>query len=322
MIYSQLIATGGYLPADILTNDDLAKIMDTSDEWIRARTGITQRHVAADNEDSIDMAYHAAQDALANGDCAVEDIDFIVLATSTPANIFPSNAVQLQARLGCRNIGAFDIEAACSGFVFALATADAYIRSGLAKKVLVVGVDKMTATLDWHDRNTAVLFGDGAGAVILSASETPGIQGTVLHSDGKQNKLLWVPGGLGEAQNDKGMLPSTVQMKGREVFKIAVKSLASLVNELLETCQMQAADIDFLVPHQANLRIIQATADHLDLSMDKVIVTVDKHANTSAASVPLALNHGIRTGKIRKGQNLLLEAFGGGFTWGGSILTY
>ncbi len=322
MKYTRLVASGGYLPEKTLTNEDLANRMDTSNEWIKSRTGIVERHIVAADESSTDMAYRAARRALEASPYTAEDLDLILVATSTPEHIFPSNASQLQRRLGCRTIAAMDIEAACSGFIYAMTTADAYIKSGMARCVLIVGSELMSANLDWEDRKTAVLFGDGAGAVIVTAAETPGIHGCVLHSDGGQGNLLRAPGGPGIARDQNGKISRMVQMQGREVFKIAVRSLSSLVGELLETCRMSREDIDFLVPHQANLRIIRATADHLDLPMEKVIVTVDRHANTSAASVPLALDHGIRCGRIQRGQTLLLEAFGSGFTWGGCILTY
>lgn len=322
MIYSKIVSTGSYLPHKILSNHDLSQIMDTTDEWIQSRTGITQRHVVADDESSTDMCEKAALAALAASPYQAEDIDFIIVGTSTPEHLFPSNASQLQARLKCRNIAAMDISAACSGFIYALATADAYIKSGMAKRALVIGADVLTNNMDWNDRNTAVLFGDGAGAVIIEASEEAGIHGFSLHSDGSCCHLLLAEKGPGSPRNTLSQRSPYIQMQGREVFKVAVKSLSGLVVELLEQCQMQPQEIDFLVPHQANLRIISATAEHLQLPMEKVIVTVDKHANTSAASVPLALDYGIRSGKIQRGQKLLLEAFGGGFTWGGCILSY
>lgn len=322
MTYTRLVSTGSYLPENVVSNDDLTRLFETSDAWIKSRTGISQRHLIAADQSSTDMAIKAAERALDDAPFSADELDLIIVATSTPEHIFPSNATQLQAHFGCRAIPAMDIEAACSGFVYATATADAYIRSGLAKRVLVVGCELMSANIDWTDRNTAVLFGDGAGAAIYEASDQPGIRGVVLHSDGSRRDLLWAPGGPGMAKDAHGKFKHKVQMQGREVFKIAVRSLTSLVAELLDTCQIKAEEIDFLVPHQANLRIIQATAEHLALPMDKVIVTVDHHANTSAASVPLALDHGLRSGKIQRGQTLLIEAFGGGFTWGGFILTY
>lgn len=322
MTYARISATGSYLPARVMKNDELRQYFETSDEWIRSRTGIEQRHIAADDESTTDLALHAARRALDSAGMQGKDLDLIIVATTTPQNTFPSVASQLQHHLGARSLPAFDIQAVCSGFVYALATANCFIQSGQAKRALVVGADVFSSILDWQDRSTAILFGDGAGAVILEASDTPGIHGTILHSDGSQRELLWVPKGPGSARTERDALSPYVHMQGREVFKVAVRSLSGLVNELLDLCHMQASDIDFLVPHQANLRIIRATAEHLDLPMEKVIVTVDRHANTSAASVPLALDDGIRSGKIRRGQKLLLEAFGGGFTWGGCILTY
>lgn len=322
MIYTRIVSTGSYLPQKVLSNHDLSAMMDTSDEWIQSRTGIKQRHIVADNESSTDMCEQAAIEALAASPYEAQDIDLIIIGTSTPEYVFPSNASQLQARLPFRPIPALDVSAACSGFIFALATANAYIQSGMAQRALVIGVDVLSRHVDWQDRNTAVLFGDGAGAVIVEASETPGIYGFSLHSDGTHGPLLLIDKGAGAANENLAQRSPYVQMQGREVFKVAVKSLSSLVGELLEQCQMQAQDIDFLVPHQANLRIIAATAEHLNLPMEKVIVTVDRHANTSAASVPLALDDGIRCGKIQRGHKVLLEAFGAGFTWGGCILSY
>lgn len=322
MIYAKISATGRYLPERVMKNDELRQFFDTSDEWIVTRTGIRQRHIAADHESCTDLAEHAARDALANAGLSGGDIDLIIVATTTPQHTFPSTASQLQHRLGAAAIPAFDIQAVCSGFMYALATANSFIQSGQAKRALVVGAEVFSNILDWQDRTTAILFGDGAGAVILEASDTPGIYGTILHSDGSQRELLWVPHGPGAARAEREALSPHVHMQGREVFKVAVRSLSNLVNELLDKCNMRAEDIDFLVPHQANLRIIRSTAEHLNLPMEKVIVTVDRHANTSAASVPLALDDGIRSGKIRRGQTLLLEAFGGGFTWGGCILAY
>lgn len=322
MIYTRIVSTGSYLPATIKTNADLATMMDTSDEWIVTRTGIRQRHIAADNESCCDMCFHAARHALQNAGLTGQDLDLIIVATSTPDHIFPSNGSQLQARLGCKTIAAMDIEAACSGFTYGLATADAYIKSGMANRVLIVGADLLSNSVDWNDRNTAVLFGDGAGAVIVEASDTPGIHATIIHSDGRYKELLHAESGPGSPRNTLATRSPYIQMQGRETFKVAVKTLSSLVVELLEKANMTADELDFLVPHQANLRIISATAEHLNMSMDKVIVTVDQHANTSAASIPLALDHGIQTGKIKRGDKVLIEAFGGGFTWGGSIFTY
>lgn len=322
MIYSKILSTGSYLPERVMTNSELATKIDTSDEWIRTRTGIEQRHIALSDESSNDLAYKAAFCAIERGNIDPATLDLIIVATSTPEHIFPGNATQLQTRLGCRDIAAFDIQAACSGFIFALATADNFIRSGSVKRALVVGAELFSNIINWKDRGTAILFGDGAGAVIIESGDTPGIHGSVLHSDGRYKDLLLVPCGSGSPANEiRNRLPF-IHMEGREVFKVAVRSLAKVVDELLLQHNMTTDNIDFLIPHQANLRIIKATAEHLNLSMEKVIVTVDCHANTSAASIPLALDHGIQTGKIYRGNKLLLEAFGGGFTWGGSIITY
>ena len=322
MIYSKILSTGSYLPQQVMTNHDFAERMDTSDEWIRTRTGIEQRHIAAANESSTDLAYYAARDALQVANIDPASIDLIIVATSTPEHLFPSNASQLQMRLGCGNIPAFDMQAACSGFVFALATADNFIRAGSSKRALVIGAEVFSNILDWSDRSTAILFGDGAGAVILEASDTPGIHGSVLHSDGRYKDLLLVPRGSGSPADSLADRLPFIHMEGREVFKVAVRTLSGLVGELLEQQHMQAEDIDFLTPQQPNLRIIKATAEHLNLPMKKVILTVAEHANTSAASIPLALDYGIKNGTIQRGHKLLLEAFGGGFVWGGSIITY
>lgn len=319
MKYSKIIGTGHYLPEKALTNQELEQRLDTSDEWIKTRTGISSRHIASAEQSSADLAYLASQEALLNAKIKPTDLDLIIVATSTPEHVFPSDASQLQYRLGCRPIPSFDMQAACSGFIYALVTADQLIRSGAYQRVLVVGCDVFSRILDWSDRNTAVLFGDGAGAVILEASEEAGILGSVLYSDGKQKDLLFAPCGFGSTSNEQN---ATVKMQGSSVFKHAVQALSGLVNELLEKTQLSPSDIDFLVPHQANLRIITATAEHLNLPMEKVITTVQHHANTSAASVPLALHYGIQSGKIQRGHKLLLEAFGAGFTWGGCIIQY
>lgn len=322
MTYTRIVSTGSYLPKTVRSNADLSAIMDTSDEWITTRTGIKQRHIAADNESCTDMCEQAARAALADAPFGAEDLDLILVGTSTPDHLFPSNATQLQSRLGCRQIGAMDVEAACSGFTYTLAIADAFIKAGAAQRILVIGADLLSGSLDWSDRNTAVLFGDGAGAVIVEASEEPGIHNVILHSDGSCKELLYADRGPGSPRAERENRSPYIVMQGRETFKVAVKSLSSLVLELLEKSGMQAEDIDYLVPHQANLRIIKATAEHLNMPMEKVIVTVDQHANTSAASIPLALDSGIRSGKIKRGDKLLLEGFGSGFTWGGCIITY
>lgn len=320
MFYTKIISTGSYLPKKILTNDDLSQMMDTSNEWITTRTGIKERHIADDNESCADMAEVAAKKALEKANIPAEEIDLIVVGTSTPSAIFRSVATELQTRLGCREVPAFDVNAACSGFIYALSVADAYIKAGIVKKALVLGADLLTNSVNWQDRNTAVLFGDGAGAVVVEASSEAGIHFIELASDGKYGDLLEAPNAAGAKKTDTR--PSYITMQGREVFKFAVKTLSGFVVQLLEKAQMKPEEIDYLIPHQANLRIISATAQELNMSMDKVITTVDIHANTSAASVPLALDWAVQQGKVKKGNKLFLEAFGGGFTWGGCIITY
>lgn len=318
MTYSSIMATGGYLPERIMTNAELASMVDTSDEWIQTRTGIKKRHIAAENETTADMAEQAARNAIAAADIDVNSIDFIILATSTPDLIYPSTACLLQNRLGIHNgCAAFDIQAVCSGFVYALSIADKYIKSGSAKRALIIGADTNSKILDWTDRSTCVVFGDGAGAVILQANDEPGIYSTHLHADGAYADLLQVPSGV---SNRKG--EPFIKMRGNEVFKIAVKTLSDIVKETLDANGLTKNDIDWLVPHQANIRIIAATAKKLELSMDKVVLTVAEHGNTSAGSIPLALDSAVRAGDIKRGQTLLLEAFGGGFTWGSALIKY
>lgn len=322
MKYSKILSTGSYLPERVVSNDELAQTLDTSDEWITQRTGIKTRHLAAPNQSCADLAFEAAQSALQNGQIDPQTLDLIIVATSTPEHVFPSDATKLQTRLGCRPIPAFDMQAACSGFIYALVTADAFIRSGVYRRVLVVGADMFSGLVDWQDRSTAILFGDGAGAVVLEASDEAGILGSVLYSDGQYKDLLCVPRGHGSPKALSAERSPYIHMQGNAVFKVAVQSLAGLVTELLEKTGLQAEDLDFLVPHQANYRIIDSTAKHLGMSLDKVIITVDQHANTSAASIPLALDYGVRTGKIQRGHKLLLEAFGGGFAWGGCVVQF
>ena len=322
-IHSRIAGTGSYLPEKVLTNDDLAKTVDTSDEWIVARTGIRQRHVAAEGETTSDLAYHASLRAMEAAGVSAADIDLIVLGTTTPDLIFPSSACLLQHKLGANGCPAFDVNAACSGFIYALTIADKFIRSGAAKTALVVGSETLTRMLDWSDRGTCVLFGDGAGAVVLKADAETGILSTHMHADGGKKELLWNPVGVSVGfkpeEHNAGV---RVLMTGNEVFKHAVKALDSVVDEALEANGLDKHDLDWLVPHQANLRIIEATAKRLDMPMDRVIVTVDKHGNTSSGSVPLALDQAVREGKIQRGQLVLLEAFGGGFTWGSALLRY
>jgi 3-oxoacyl-[acyl-carrier-protein] synthase-3 len=322
-IYSRIAGTGSYLPAKVLTNDDLAKIVDTSDEWIASRTGIRERHIAAEGETTGDLAFHAAVRAMEAAGVQASELDLIVLGTTTPDLVFPSTACLLQHRLGADGCAAFDVNAACSGFIYALSVADKFIRSGDAKTVLVVGSETLTRMVDWSERTTCVLFGDGAGAVVLKADTETGILSTHLHADGGKKELLWNPVGVsvGFQENEKNA-GVRIRMAGSEVFKYAVKALDGIVDETLEANGLDRHDVDWLIPHQANLRIIEATAKRLDMPMDRVVVTVDKHGNTSSGSVPLALDTAIRSGNIERGQLLLLEAFGGGFTWGSVLLRY
>jgi 3-oxoacyl-[acyl-carrier-protein] synthase-3 len=327
MIYTRFIGTGSYLPEKILTNHDLEKMVDidTSDQWIRERTGIAKRHIAADDETTCDLAEHAARAALDAAGKKAADIDLLVLATTTPDKIFPSTACLLQSRLGMKNHPAFDVQAVCSGFVYAVSIAEKFIRSGSHQRALVVGAETFSRLIDWTDRSTCVLFGDGAGAVVLEASTEPGIHSTHLHADGAYEELLHVPGGVSlgfDIEGDNINDPHYTHMRGNEVFKVAVNTLGQIVEETLAANQLQKSDIDWLVPHQANTRIIDATARKLNMSKDRVVVTVDQHANTSAASIPLALDVAVRDGRIKRGEKVLLEAFGGGFTWGSVLFTY
>ena len=307
-MFSKIIGTGGYLPKKIVTNKDLESTIDTTDEWIVERTGIKQRHIAEENETTSSMAVQASIDALNSANIQPEDIDLIIVATTTPDQIFPSTACIVQNKLKIK-APAFDIQAACTGFVYALSIADNYIKAGLNKNILVIGAEKYSNLLDWNDRSTCVLFGDGAGAVILSAQPEPGIISSHIHADGKYNDLLSV-------ENNH------IKMKGNEVFKVAVNTLSKLVDETLSINNMTKSDVDWLVPHQANLRIIKAAAKKLSMSLNQVVVTVDKHPNTSAASIPLALNEAVKDGRIKRDQVILLEAFGSGFTWGSVLLRY
>jgi len=323
MAFARILGTGSYLPERIVTNEDLATRIDTSDEWIRERTGIRQRHVAAEGQTTVDLAEQAALRALEAAGIKASELDLIVLGTTTPDIVFPSSACLLQHRLGANGCAAFDVNAACSGFIYALGIANAMIRSGMAKKALVIGAETLTRMLDWSDRTTAVLFGDGAGAVVLEACDEPGILSTHLHADGGYGHLLQtdvgVSRGFKENEPNAGL---RIRMTGNEVFKVAVKTLDSVVEETLQANGLAKSDLDWLIPHQANLRIITATAKRLDMSMDRVIVTVDRHGNTSAASVPLALDEAVRSGKVKRGELLLLEAFGGGFTWGSALIRF
>jgi len=312
-IYSRIVGTGSYLPEKVLTNRDLEAKIDTTDEWIYTRTGIRQRHIAADGESTSDLALHASRKALAAAGITPADLDLIVVATTTPDMVFPSTACLLQAKLGARHCPAFDVQAVCSGFIYGVSTADHFVRSGQYRHVLVVGAETYSRILDWTDRGTCVLFGDGAGAVVLRRDNAPGILSTRLHADGAYADMLAVPGTVCGGQVSGRPL---LQMDGPGVFRFAVKVLDDIVDETLAASGMQKTDIDWLVPHQANIRIIQATARKLGMSMEKIVVTVDRHANTSAASIPLALDEAVRDGRIRAGQHVLMEAIGGGFTWG------
>lgn len=321
MIYSKILGTGSYLPAQVRTNADLEKMVDTTDEWIFARTGIRERRVAAENEYTSDLAFEAAKNAIASAGISKEEIDLIIVATTTPDKIFPSTACILQQKLEIAGCPAFDIQAVCSGFVYAISTADNFIKAGSAKCALVIGAETFSKITDWTNRGNCILWGDGAGAVVLKASDEPGIISTHLHADGRYEKMLHVPR---EAIQTKEHLcpPNKVVMEGNPVFKMAVNTLDSIVDETLEANGLQKSDIDWLVPHQANIRILQATAKKLDMDMSRVVVTVDKHGNTSAASIPLALDTAVRDGRIQRGETILMEAFGGGFTWGSVLVKY
>ena len=317
MIYSRIIGSGSCLPHNAVTNGDLAQRMDTSDEWIRSRTGIRQRYLAAEGETSSDLALEASKAAIASAGISAGEIDLIILATSTPDFIFPSTACLLQAKLGIKGGPAFDVQAVCSGFVYALATADMYIRSGQYRCALVVGAEVFSRILDWNDRGTCVLFGDGAGAVILKADKQPGILASTLHADGSYAGILSVPGNVcaGKVTGDPFL-----RMDGPAVFKFAVRVLDEVARETVEKCGLKIGDIDWLIPHQANLRIMESTAKRLGLPQEKLIVTVDMHGNTSAASVPLALDTAVRDGRIKPGHKVMLQAVGGGFTWGAALV--
>ena len=318
MIYSRISGTGAYLPERVVTNAELEKLVDTTDEWIRTRTGIERRHIAREGETTLDLAEKAARRALEAANVAPADVDFIAFGTTTPDLIFPNCGVMLQERLGCLGSPAFSVETACASFMYALSIADKYVRCGESKRALVIGAETLSRITDWNDRTTAVLFADGAGAVVLEASDTPGILSTHLHADGRYQEMLYCKGGVSRGLPAK---PAIV-MAGKEVFKIAVTKLGAVVDETLAANGLERSAIDWLVPHQANIRIIQATAAKLDMPLEKVIVTVQDHGNTSAASVPLALDAGVRDGRIKRGDLLLLEAFGGGFTWGSALVRY
>ncbi len=318
-MHSRIAGTGSYLPAQVLTNDELAKRVDTSDEWIRTRTGIRQRHIAAPGEQTSDLALRAARQALAEAEIAPADVDLIVLATTTPDMVFPSTACILQDKLGTRNGPAFDVQAVCSGFVYALGLADLMVKSGQARNALVVGAEIYSRILDWNDRGTCVLFGDGAGAVVLTPAAKPGILSVHLHADGHYRNILAVPGTVAHGKVSGTPL---LTMEGNTVFKFAVKVLAEVAHEALSANGLETSAIDWLIPHQANIRIMDATAKKLHLPPERMIATVDRHANTSAASIPLALDLAVRDGRIRRGQHVMLLGVGGGFTWGSVLLKW
>jgi 3-oxoacyl-[acyl-carrier-protein] synthase-3 len=318
-ILSRVVGTGSYLPQKVLTNQQLERLVDTSDEWVLARTGIRQRHVAADDQNASDLALAASRKAIEASGIPVQDIELIIVATTTPDMIFPSTACLLQAKLGVKGCPAFDVQAVCSGFVYGLATANQFIRSGLYRNALVVGTEVYSRIVDWSDRSTCVLFGDGAGAVVLTGDSAPGILSSHLHADGSYAEMLSVPGTVSGGEVSGRPL---LKMAGNAVFKFAVRILGEVAEEALAANHMDRSQIDWLVPHQANIRIIQATARKLGLSMEKVVTTVDRHANTSAASIPLALDEAVRDGRIRAGQHVLLAAVGGGFTWGSVLIRW
>ena len=317
-VYSRILGTGGFLPKKVLTNQEMERIVDTTDAWIRERTGIRQRNIASEDETTVDLAEGASRQAIEAAGLEPGDIDLIVLATTTPDQIFPSSACLLQQRLDIHGCAAFDVQAVCAGFIYALGVADKFIRTGSATRALVVGAETISRIIDWTDRGTCVLFGDGAGAVVIGADDAPGIISSHLHADGAYRELLQVPSGIGNGGNGSPYM----EMKGNEVFRVAVTTLGRIVDETLSANGMTRSDVDWLVPHQANERIIQATARKLDLSMEQVVVTVDRHGNTSAASVPLAFDQAVRDGRIQRGHCVLMEGFGGGFTWGSVLLRY
>lgn len=316
-MFSKILGTGSYLPSQVRSNADLEKMVETSDEWIVARTGIKERRISADNETVADMAYHAARNAIEMAGIDKQDIDLIIVATTSSSHAFPSSACQVQGKLGIKGCPAFDIGAACSGFVYGLSVADQHIKSGMCKNVLVIGADALSKTCDPNDRSTIILFGDAAGAVVVGASEEPGILSSHIYSDGRYGELLSLP------MPERGGNPDKwLHMVGNEVFKVAVTQLSKLVKDTLAANNMEKSELDWLVPHQANLRIIAATVKKLAMPMDQVVITLDRHGNTSAATVPTALDEAVRDGRIKRGQTLLLEAFGGGFTWGSVLVKF
>ena len=322
MTYSRITGTGSFLPEQVMTNHDLEKIVDTSDQWIQERTGIKQRHIAGKNETTCDLAEQAARRAMEAAEKGPGDIDLIVLATTTPDQIFPSTACLVQSRLDIHGCAAFDVQAVCTGFVYALSVADNFIRAGNATCALVIGAETFSRILNWKDRGTCVLFGDGAGAVVLEASDEPGILSTHLHADGDFAKLLHVPDGVSKGYDQVQQERAFVEMRGNEVFKMAINTLGRIVDETLDQNGLDKSDIDWLIPHQANFRIIRGIARKLQMPLERVVVTVAEHGNTSAASVPLAFDAAVRDGRIKRGELLLMEAFGGGFTWGSALVKY
>jgi len=322
MTYARIIGTGSYLPEKVMTNKELEKIVDTTDDWIRERTGIEKRHLADHGETTVDLAEHAARRAIEASGLNTSDIDLIIVATTTPDMIFPSTACLLQARLDIHGCPAFDVQAVCTGFVYALTIAEKFIKTGSAKNALVVGAETLSRILDWNDRGTCILFGDGAGAVVLSADEETGILSTHIHADGEYEHLLRVPFGVSNGLDQLKAGNAYIEMKGNEVFKVAVNTLGRIVDETLAANNMDKSEIDWLVPHQANIRIIKATAKKLKMPLERVVLTVQDHGNTSAASVPLAFDTAVRDGRIKKGEMVLMEAFGGGFTWGSALLRF
>ena len=322
MIFPRIAGTGSSLPERIVTNAELAESVDTDDEWIRERTGIRRRHIVDESESTCDLAERSARNALDAAGIEPVSLDLIVVGTTTPDRIYPSTACRLQARLGAGECPAFDVQAVCTGFVYALGVAEKFFRAGAVNRALVVGADTHSRLLDWSDRRTCVLFGDGAGAVVLEASDSPGVMSTHLHADGRYEPLLYVEGGTPRGAGRIADGGAYTKMQGNEVFKVAVRTLRRIVDETLAANDLDRADIDWLIPHQANIRIIEATARKLGMPMDRVIVTVEDQGNTSAASVPLALDAAVRDGRVQRGQILLLEAFGGGFTWGSALVRY
>jgi len=321
-VYARIAGTGRGLPKRILTNADLEKMVDTSDEWIRSRTGIERRHICAEDETNLDLCEIAARNAMEAAGVGPKDIDLVIVGTTTPNQVFPNMGCLLQQRMGISGPPAFSIEAACTGFIYALNIAEKFMRTGASKRALVVGGETLSRMVDWTDRSTCVLFGDGAGAVVLEASDEPGIISTHLHADGQYADLLYFPSGISKKPEDFLHRRDYIQMKGNEVFKVAVTKLGEIVVEALAANNMTGDDVDWLIPHQANMRIIDATARKLKMPMERVVVTVQDHGNTSTASVPMALDVAVRDGRIKRGQTILLEAFGGGFTWGAALIKY